>query len=103
MLEHNDVPIDAPGGAATSVCQTAQKQVVDFERVEVGASAITAEGKEMGLAGLVKAMETAWHETEDRLSPDPIAVTVEHSSRPGELAKPARGTWGTRRLWLRQS
>ena len=63
MLGHDDVGVDAPGGAATSVLQTAQEQVVDLRRVEIRASAVTTEGNKMRLPRLVKAMETAWHET----------------------------------------
>ncbi len=62
VLRHDDVGVNSPCAAATSVLQAVEEKIVDFEGVEEGLSAITAEGEKVRLLGVVKAMETAWHE-----------------------------------------
>jgi hypothetical protein len=61
MLRHDDVGVNAPCAAATSVLQALEEKFVDLERIEEGLPAITAEGEKVRLLGVVKAMETAWH------------------------------------------
>ena len=69
VLGHDDVSVNAQTEAATSAFQALHKQVVDLGTVEVRLPMATTEGEKVRLSGLVKTMETAWHEVRvDRLA-----------------------------------
>ena len=62
MFGHHHVSVDPEREAAAHLLQNNGEQVVNCAVDEIGLAAITTEGDEMRLAGLLKPPQTAWHE-----------------------------------------
>lgn len=62
MFGHDHVPVNTQGKALAHFLQAPDKQVVRVRGLKLSFSAITTEGEEVGLSGLVKASQTAGHD-----------------------------------------
>lgn len=62
MFGHDHVTVNAHRKALTHLFQAEHKQVVCVERLKLSFSAITTEGEEVGLSGLVRASQTVRHD-----------------------------------------
>ena len=72
MLRHDDVAVNAQSEAAAHVFQALNQQIVGFGAAEIGLPAVTTEGEEVGLAGLLETSQATGHK--ENLHPRPPGV-----------------------------
>ena len=89
MLRHDDVAVNAQSEAAAHVFQALNQQIVGFGAAEIGLPAVTTEGEEVGLAGLLETSQATGHK--ENLHPRPPEYMG-----PRLAPKKRARTWGTR-------